>query len=284
MRILTIDLEDWFHILDFSKTENPEQWSRFESRVERNTNYLLNLLEEKNKSATWFCLGWIAAKHPDLIRQVSAKHEIACHSDLHQLVYQQSPDQFRKDLQRSIRTIEDVTGKKVKTYRAPGFSFTPQVNWMIDVLAEEGIEVDCSVFPAKRNHGGYPGLPQVPHRIQTSCGHLMKELPIGFKSLPGFDFVFSGGGYFRVLPYGLIKKWTRETSYTMTYFHPRDFDSEQPVLKGLSMKRRWMSYHGLKTCSDKFKKYLNDFDFVTVEEAVSQIDWESTKLVELSVG
>ena len=158
MRILTIDLEDWFHILDNDETASPVGWERFESRVERNTEWILEKLSDKKQLATFFCLGWIAQKHPLLIKKIAEEgHEIACHSMHHQLVYSQSGVDFLNDLKQSIDILENITGKKVKSYRAPGFSISLKTDWVFDALLEAGIENDCSVFPSSRNHGGYPG-------------------------------------------------------------------------------------------------------------------------------
>ena len=280
MNILTIDLEDWFHILDHDETADPQQWEKFESRVERNTDRILEWLNLSGHKATFFCLGWIAARHPKLIRKIAAEgHEIGCHSMNHQLVYKQSREIFKEDLIENIRGLEEILCKKVKTYRAPGFSVTEKTKWVFDVLLDCGIENDCSVFPAYRNHGGFPAFGQRrPCQIEIN-GKLLKEFPMSMASYPFGNIVFSGGGYFRLLPYPAIKLLMKRSEYVMTYFHPRDFDHEQPIISSLPLKRRLMSYIGLKTAGKKFEMLLKDFRFITVERAAEEIDWTGAPVV-----
>ena len=281
MNILTIDLEDWFHILDHPATERPEQWSGFESRLESNVDRLLDLLEEHQQQATWFCLGWIAKQYPAIVKKVAAKHEIACHSDVHQLVYTQSPSAFKEDTLTVMKRLEDLCGKKMNAYRASGFSITEETSWAFDILKECGITVDCSVFPASRNHGGFQkfGTAQ-PCRISVG-GTFLKEFPLNTVRLMGKEIVFSGGGYFRALPYAYIHSQMKKSEYVMTYFHPRDFDPQQPVLQTLPFKRKLMSYVGLKGALPKFKKLLSDHSFVDVRTAEQQVKWDHTPVVYL---
>jgi polysaccharide deacetylase family protein (PEP-CTERM system associated) len=144
MNVLTFDIEEWFHILDNTSTSTDEQWSNFESRIERNMPQLLALLDSSSQKATFFCLGWVARKYPGVIREIdNARHEIATHSDMHQLVFTQERKEFKADVERSIKSLEDLTGKRITAYRAPGFSLTEETPWAFDVLAECGIETDC---------------------------------------------------------------------------------------------------------------------------------------------
>ena len=281
MNILSFDLEEWFHILDYPKTSSPQLWDKMESRIEKNTDRILLLLEEKNLKATWFCLGWIAKKYPSVIKKISIIHDIACHSTNHQLLYQMKQDDVRTDILNNIHLLEDLCGKKIATYRAPGFSFTSETKWIIPILAEAGIMYDCSIFPLKRNHGGYDTFPVAePCRICYD-GIELKEFPMNKASLLGKEFVFSGGGYFRLLPYKAISTLMKKSKYVMTYFHPRDFDPDQPLLNDLSLKRKFMSYVGLKNSYLKLNNLLNDYTFITVEDAANQIDWKSTSLINL---
>ena len=279
--ILSIDLEDWFHILDHPDTALPEQWEKFESRVERNAIRLLELLEENNQKATWFCLGWIARKHPLLVKKIAATHHIACHSDLHHLVYRQSPSEFKEDTLRARKELENLIGKEVNVFRASGFSVTPQTPWFFELLLECGFHTDSSVFPATRTHGGFPGFGSaLPCRI--SCkGSWIKEFPMNTVRVFGKDLVFSGGGYFRALPYAVIHHYFNKAEYVMTYFHPRDFDPEQPIITTLPFRRKVMSYIGLKSSEKKLRRLLQDHNFVDLPTADKEIDWNSTALIRI---
>jgi N-acetylglucosaminyldiphosphoundecaprenol N-acetyl-beta-D-mannosaminyltransferase len=194
---------------------------------------------------------------------------------MHQLISALTPKSFRQYLADGIHSIEDITGTTVRSYRAPGFSLTKKTLWAYEILAECGIETDCSIFPANRAHGGYPGFPvSEPSLIQTKSGTI-RELPVNTHSIGGRNIVFSGGGYFRMLPYPLIHRFTRKSDYVMSYFHPRDFDPGQPRISDLSMYRTFKSYIGLKKSQEKLEKWLDEFNFIDLREAIRAIDWTS---------
>ena len=281
MKILTFDIEEWFHILDHEQTSTEDKWSNYEYRLEKNLNNIINLLKNNNQNATFFCLGWIARKFPKLIKQIDEMNfEIGSHSDLHQLVYKQSRKDFKEDLYRSINSIEDITGKKVRIYRAPGFSVKKKdKSWFIDSLISNGIEIDCSIFPAKRAHGGFPEFQtQLPTLIK-SCDKTIKEFPMSTYNIFNKKIIFSGGGYFRVLPYPIIKYMLTKSPYVMSYFHPRDFDKNQPVLKDLSLIRRFKSYYGLNSSYKKLDKTINEFKFISLRDADRLIDWKKIEAI-----
>jgi polysaccharide deacetylase family protein (PEP-CTERM system associated) len=279
MKILTIDLEDWFHILDHPDTAHAEQWERFESRVERNTDRILEALDQRKLRATFFVLGWIAERFPDLIRRVALHHEIACHSYNHQLLYQQSRTEFAEDLKKCISTIEQITGEKVRIYRAPGFSLQRDHHYVFEELCKRKIEIDASVFPAKRNHGGIAGFPFASPCLIKGSNFLIKEFPMSTSSFFGKQIVFSGGGYFRILPYSIIRSQMKASDYVMTYFHPRDFDHEQPMIQSLPLKRKFMSYVGLKSSFEKFCKMLDEFPHQSIGEVDEAIEWTQIPVV-----
>jgi len=283
MNILTIDLEDWFHILAHNETSKPAQWENFESRVERNTDWILDQLSAKNQYATFFCLGWIAKKYPSLIRKINDRgHEIACHSMNHQLAYEQKPGEYRTELADALHLLEDIVGQPVYSYRAPGFSVTENTNWVFEILIECGIKNDCSVFPAKRNHGGYKGFLFREPCLVSTHGKSIREFPMSLSSVAGRTIVYSGGGYFRLLPYAVIKSMTKKSDYVMTYFHPRDFDPGQPMIASLPLKRKIMSYTGLRGARKKFEMLISDFRFTNVRDAVGKIDWDKVPVMTLS--
>ncbi len=282
MNILTFDIEEWFHILDSEHTHADKQWNNFESRIEENLLGLLEFLDRTGQAATFFCLGWIARKYPGVIREIDRMgHEIAAHSDMHQLVYSQSVDGFRTDLERSIKSLEDITGKKVTAYRAPGFSITEQTPWAFDVLMECGIEIDCSVFTSARAHGGFARFPlRSPCRIERN-GSSIKEFPLSHYKIGLLRVVFSGGGYFRIMPYPLIRHMMKRSPYVMVYLHCRDFDYGQGKIDGLPLHRRFKSYVGIRGALAKLRRLISEFRFVDLKTADSLIDWDSAGTVSL---
>ena len=282
MKILTFDIEEWFHILDNDSTKTEKNWVNYESRIHQNMDRIFDVLETTNTKASFFVLGWIAEKYPEIVRAISDKgYEIGSHTTMHQLVYQQDKNQFQSDVERSIKSLEDISGKKVKMFRAPGFSITEKNKWAFEVLFELGIEIDSSVFPAKRAHGGLPNYGTAKPSILQYNGVQLKEFPINTQTILGKTIIYSGGGYFRVIPYFLLKKWTIEDDYIMSYFHPRDFDPSQPMIQSLSLLRKFKSYSGLKNAESKLEKWLTDFDFLDIKSADNQIDWGTAKIVNL---
>jgi peptidoglycan-N-acetylglucosamine deacetylase len=282
MNILTFDIEEWFHILDNDSTKTEKEWSNYEYRLESNMDRIFELLDRKNQKATFFVLGWVAREFPQVLKKIdSLGYEIATHSDKHQLAYEQSKDEFRKDLDMSIKSIENVIGKKVTTYRAPGFSIKEENKWVFEELINQGIEIDCSVFPSKRSHGGFESYGHAKPSLIDVNGTKLKEFPINLFEFSGKNLIFSGGGYFRLLPYWMIKKMMKKSDYVMTYFHPRDFDPNQPMINELSIFRKFKSYYGLSSSFDKLEKLITDFDFIDLKEAEKKIDWNNMQSIKL---
>lgn len=279
MNILTFDIEDWYNC-DFI-SENFD-WSNYEVRIYEGVDRILDELARRNLKGTFFCLGWLAEHHPAVIRKIHEQgHQVGCHSYQHQLSTRFSPDTFRHDTCKAKSLIEDVIGAKVDCFRAPGFSITHKNLWAFEVLCELGFKYDCSVFPAHHDYGGMPDYGTAEPALLTYKSYTIKEFPINIHSIGGKNLVFSGGGFFRLFPYWLIWKWGKQASYMMTYFHPRDFDPEQPVIETLPKIRRFKSYVGLKTAFSKFQHILSDFDFVNVAEADRMIDWNISKKISL---
>jgi polysaccharide deacetylase family protein (PEP-CTERM system associated) len=267
LNILTFDVEDWFHILDHKVTEHPESWVNYPSRVVGNTRRILDVLDRNEQKATFFCLGWVAERHPYLIKDILSRgHELGSHSYHHQLAYKQSRQDFHEDIYRSINVLEEISGNKITAYRAPGFSVTQETPWVFDELIEVGVTHDCSVFPTKRSHGGFQGLPATPFILERDGGEI-KCFPMNTFRLAERDIVFSGGGYFRLLNYQIIRQMMIRSDYVMTYFHPRDFDFEQPIIPGLSMLRRLKCYVGLKGALPKLEKLIQEFEFESLMSA-----------------
>jgi len=282
MKILTFDIEEWFHILDNNSTKTEKEWVNYEDRIHQNMDRIFRMLAETNQKATFFCLGWVAEKYPDVIKKIdSLGYEIGTHSHLHQLAYEQTPKTYEEDLKRSLGAIENVIGKKVISYRAPGFSITQENLWAFEILHKNGIEIDSSVFPASRAHGGLPTFGTARPCILEYNGIKLKEFPINTVKFLGKEIIYSGGGYFRLFPLRFLKNWFRNHSYVMTYFHPRDFDANQPMIQDLSFFRKFKSYYGLKECEYKLVEIMKANPFLDLKTAVAQINWEQIERIKI---
>ena len=282
MNILTFDVEEWFHLLDFDATRTEAQWGGYEVRIYKNVDRILGILDQTNTQATFFIIGWVAKTYPDLVRKIAEKYQIGCHTMNHQLVWQQTPEEFKSDVEEGVKMLEDITGKKVECFRAPGFSIRESEAWAFETLSELGIRYDSSVFPAKHAHGGMPSYPKTAPGIIEYHGIQMKEFPVSFKTIAGKHIVFSGGGYFRLFPYPLIKRWTRESNgYLLSYIHPRDLDAGQPMIKSLPTARKFKSYYGLKGAEQKLRQWLTDCHFIDIATAGDQINWSLAQRIVL---
>lgn len=311
MNILTFDVEEWFHLLDFDATRTEAEWGKYEVRIHDNVDRILDILDRTDTKATFFIIGWVAKTYPEVVKKIAAKYQIGSHTMNHQLVWQQKPSEFKEDVECSVKLLQDITGQPVECFRAPGFSIREQEAWAFDILAELGVKYDCSVFPAHHAHGGMPlyderlrmnnkGLRRgIGPAIITHGGVEMKEFPVTTKEVMGRQVIFSGGGYFRLAPYWLLHKWSREAAeaqicpikvteeisrnegYLLSYIHPRDLDGGQPMLEGLPTARKFKSYVGLKQAPEKLRQYLKDFKFVDVQTASEMIAWDRVPRIEL---
>ena len=281
MNILTFDIEDWYNC-DFISGDF--DWDKHEVRIYEGVRRILDELDRRNLKGTFFCLGWLADNHPTIIQEISDRgHEIGCHSYQHELSHRFTLEEFIADTSKAKTLIEGVIGKPVKLFRAPGFSITKNNTWALKALADMGFEYDCSMFPAPHDYGGMPSYGVgVPKLIDLEDGRYIKEFPINIHQVVGKNIVFSGGGFFRLFPYSLIKHWAKGCDYMMTYFHPRDFDAGQPMVPGLPLMRRFKSYVGIKGAFKKLQKLLNDFSFVNVAEADKLIEWDKVPALKLS--
>lgn len=282
MNILTFDVEEWFHLLDNDSTRSEEQWKNYEVRIHKNMDRIFRILEETNTKATFFIIGWIAKTYPEVVKKIASKYEIGSHTMSHQLVWQQTPEEFKSDVDESIKLLQDITGKPIKYFRAPGFSIRKSEAWAFEILHDLGIEIDCSVFPAHHAHGGFPeygdGLPKI---IEVS-GKTIKEFPISCREMGGSHIIYQGGGYFRLFPYYMIKRWARkDKEYLLSYIHPRDLDSDQPIIADLSLARRFKSYVGLDGAEKKLRQFLSDFKFIDIGTANNEFDWIKAQIIQL---
>jgi polysaccharide deacetylase family protein (PEP-CTERM system associated) len=276
MNILTFDIEEWFHILDNNSTKTASDWDKYEARIHENMDRIFDFILANQIKATFFVVGWIAEKYPEIVKKIDQLgFEIGSHTHMHQLMYEQTKKEVESDLYKSIQTLQEITGKKVKSFRAPGFSITKKNKWVFEILYRNGIEYDSSIFPASRAHGGLSSFPKATPSKLIIEGAEIKEFPINTASILGYKWIFSGGGYFRLTPYNLIHSWTKESNYIMAYFHPRDFDYEQPTIQELSFFRKFKSYYGLKSCLPKLEKWVNDFEFIDLSSANNTVDWNN---------
>jgi polysaccharide deacetylase family protein (PEP-CTERM system associated) len=280
MNILTFDIEDWYNC-DFISSDF--DWDKHEVRIYESVDRILNELGMRNLKATFFCLGWLAEKHPGVIRKIHDQgHHIGCHSYQHELSYRFDRKSFKEDTLKAKSLIENVIGEPVDAFRAPGFSITEKNLWALEVLCELGFLYDCSIFSGQHDYGGLPNFGEsTPTLIRLPNGSQIKEFPMTTKKIYGKKVVFSGGGFFRIIPYSLIKKWGYQSTYLITYFHPRDFDEYQPIIKSLPIIRRFKSYYGIKGAFSKFRKLLDDFTFVSVLDADNKLDWNKARIVDL---
>lgn len=265
---LTIDVEDYFHVSAFENVIKFEDWGNFESRVVDNSRKLLEILSnEGDVKGTFFILGWVAEKHPELVKEIDANgHEVACHSYRHRLIYNISPDEFRSDLIKSKNILEDITGKKVVGYRAPSYSIIKKSLWALEILEELGFEYDSSIFPISHDRYGISGAPRFKYKLPKNN---LVEYPISTTNFFGIKVPVSGGGYFRLFPYwftkmSLTKINIKENQPFVFYIHPWEIDSDQPNVNGVDVFSRFRQYNNIKKTVERFKKLLKDFQFTPI--------------------
>jgi peptidoglycan-N-acetylglucosamine deacetylase len=273
---LSFDIEDWFHIVEVAAVENPAKWPQLSERsslVERYTDLILEICAERRAKGTFFILGWIAERHPGLVRRIAdAGHELATHSFWHRKVYELTPEAFHADMRQSIDAIEAAGGRKVIGFRAPSFSITPGAEWAFDVLHDLGIRYDASLFPTARGHGGYPCPLEAHHFTKVPSGRPMPELPMSVMKVGPKRLAFSGGGYLRLLPGWMIRRGFdqlhREGRPAVVYLHPRDFAPDCPRVP-MPASRRFKCYVGMHTTAPKLRMLLERYRFATCAEILA---------------
>ncbi|MBL8253488.1 MAG: DUF3473 domain-containing protein [Candidatus Competibacter sp.] len=273
---LTVDVEDYFHVAAFARQIDPATWDNFPLRVERNTRRLLDLFAERDIRATFFVLGWVAERCPDLVRAIAEQgHEVACHGYSHQLIYGQTPAVFREETIRAKACLEDQAQCPVLGYRAASYSITKRSLWALDILAELGFAYDSSIFPVHHDRYGIPDSPRWPYRIDTDGGSLI-EFPPSTLAVGGHRLPVAGGGYFRIYPYQLtrfsLSRINRiEGQPFIFYLHPWEVDPEQPRIRA-----GWLStfrhYTNLSRCESRLRCLLQDFSFVPARDVLEALD------------
>jgi polysaccharide deacetylase family protein (PEP-CTERM system associated) len=266
---MTVDVEDYFQVSAFEPYVAKNQWDSIPHRVEINTHKILDMFERSDIKATFFTLGWVAERYPGLVsRIISEGHELACHGYEHIRVTQQTPDEFRADVAKTKKILEDMSGKEIKGYRAASYSIGANNLWALDVLQEEGFKYSSSIYPVKHDLYGIPDAPRFMYA--PIANQNFKEIPIttvrfGNKNLP-----CGGGGFFRFYPY-VFSKWAfhrvnkNEQQSGIFYFHPWEIDPDQPRQQGLSIKTRIRHYLNLHRMENRINQLLTDFQWDTME-------------------
>jgi polysaccharide deacetylase family protein (PEP-CTERM system associated) len=271
---LSFDVEEHFQVAAFWSEDRRRGWDHCESRVERNVDKILSLLSLHGIHATFFVLGWVALKHPNLVKAiVSDGHEIASHGFGHEMITSQQPGDFREDVRKSKCILEDIIGKRVHGYRAPSFTITPQTQWALPILVEEGYLYDSSIFPVQHDRYGMPGANPWCHRIETASGPLW-EVPPSTIEMGPVRLPIAGGGYFRLYPYAVLRSLLNRAAAQghplVMYLHPWELDPDQPRMEG-SLLSRFRHYVNLRKTEARLHQLVKDFRFGSLREAVEAV-------------
>jgi polysaccharide deacetylase family protein (PEP-CTERM system associated) len=266
---LTIDLEDWYQGLELPVSA----WERCESRLAVGITRLLGLFADAGVRATFFVLGPEAERHPELIREIArAGHELATHGWSHEFVYRLTPEVFREELKRSVRVIEDLSGRPVLGHRAPFFSITQQSLWALEILAEQGLRYDSSIFPVRNYRYGIPDAPRWPHAIPTAIGPI-QEFPLTTVRRFGTNVPVAGGAYFRIYPYWFTR-WALRSAAAQGggqplafYLHPWELDPDHPRIP-LPRRIALTHYFKLRATEGRLRRLLRDFRFGPMGEVL----------------
>lgn len=291
MNILTFDIEEWY--LNYQKNGPKEKNDEFD----RYLDAILSKLDERQLKATFFCVGEMGRLFPEVVRRIQAQgHEIGCHSNIHTWLNKMTEAECREDTHQAVDSLEQSIGEKVKSYRAPAFSISENNNWAFEVLAENGIEMDASIFPAARSFGGFANFGQKTPCMIEYNGIQMKEFPVCTAKVLGKETVYSGGGYFRFFPLGFVEKQIKKSPYVMCYFHIADLVPESHGFQSKkeyedyfkekgTLKARGMRYLkgnlGKKNTLEKMMKLIDDVDFINLHQADKEIDWSLSPIVKL---
>ena len=271
---ISFDVEDYFQVEALSGAVRRSDWDQWPSRVVANTERLLSLLAARERKATFFVLGWIAERHPGLVRRIATEgHEVACHGFSHQAVFRQEPAVFRDETRRSKALLENEAQRPVRGYRAATWSITMRSLWALEILADEGIEYDSSIFPVRHDMYGIPGAPRAPHRIRLADGRTLLEFPPSTVRIGPATLPVAGGGYFRLLPWPVmrwaIRRVNGEGLPFMFYLHPWEIDPDQPRVS-VGLKSRFRHYTNLAACAGKLDRLLDEFDVGPAGEVIDR--------------
>jgi polysaccharide deacetylase family protein (PEP-CTERM system associated) len=274
LNAFSVDVEDYFQVGAFERAIPRESWGNFAPRVEASTRRLLDLCGAYGVRGTFFVLGWVAERWPGLVRDIAAAgHELGTHGQDHRRVTTLSPAEFRTDVRRSKRTIEDVAGREVIGYRAPNYSIVRATLWAVDILMEEGFRYDSSIFPIHHDHYGIPDFPRFPRPIRGQNGAALHEFPISTVRVAGMNLPFVGGGYLRHFPFSFVRWGMRrvngvERRPAIVYIHPWELDPDQPR-QPVPFLTRLRHYRNLEKTEERLARLFAEFRFVTVREVLN---------------
>ncbi len=289
INVLSVDVEDYFHVEAFASRIQSSSWDTFEPRVDRNISHLLDLFKKHGVNGTFFFLGWVAERCPGLVRRVAqAGHEIGCHGFAHRRLQNLTPEEFRQELRAARLRLMDEAQQPIVAHRAPSFSIVKGSTWAFDVLAEEGFLLDSSVFPVKHDIYGMPDAERFPHWESTSQGKMIFEFPPSTVRRFGNNLGVGGGGYLRLLPYSLTRWALRhinesEGQPAMVYLHPWEIDPDQPrIAAGLRSHLR--HYTNLRKMEGRIGRLLRDFRFDTLSNVCNQLEAYKSKSREMTAA
>lgn len=268
LNAMTVDVEDFFHVSAFESIIKPEQWQEYQPRVDMNTRRLLDLFAKTGVKSTFFVLGWVAERYPELIKEIHQQgHEVASHGYAHRRASEQTREEFFEDVKRSKDHLENLLGIEIQGYRAPSFSIGYTNEWAFEVLAELGFKYSSSTYPVKHDLYGTPDWPRFAYKRPEN----IIEIPIPTLKMMGKQVPIGGGGYFRLYPYKmtqkLVTKYLRQEKQPYSfYFHPWEIDAEQPRLTDAPLKSRFRHYVNLSRTEAKLESLLNDFNWSTMKD------------------
>jgi polysaccharide deacetylase family protein (PEP-CTERM system associated) len=270
---LSVDVEDWFHVGAFENVISRDDWRSLECRVERNTDALLEMFDDAGIKATFFTLGWVAERYPQLMRRVAeAGHELGNHGSEHDRVFTLGRQKFAADIERARKLIEDASGALVTGYRAPSFSIDQRTPWAHEVLAEQGYAYSSSVAPVKHDHYGWADAPRFAFR--PVAGSDLIEIPVTTAVFAGKRLAAGGGGFFRLLPYQFsswaIGQVNGDKRPAIIYFHPWEIDPDQPRVAHAPLKSKLRHYTKLKAMAPKLKRLMRDFQWGRLDAIVEE--------------
>jgi polysaccharide deacetylase family protein (PEP-CTERM system associated) len=270
LNAITVDVEDWFQVSVFRNIIDYGDWEKQECRLIPNICKILEIFDEYQVKATFFVLGWVAERYPEVVLTIKKYgHEIGSHGYGHKIIYEQSREDFIEDFEKSLVILESILDEKIIYYRAPGYSITRSCVWVFEEIAKRGILCDSSIYPIKHDMGGNPNMPREPFFIEFKNGIRLNEFPLSTRQLWNANVPFSGGGYLRLLPYWFVRNAIKTNNAAgipvVIYFHPWEMDYNLPKYK-LAWLSKFRHYTNVEFTEEKVRKLLSEFSFTSLGE------------------